>query len=334
MQIDLRTVSIEPLRNTFDHIIKRFGDKPASRYQEATYDVQAANNLQYRPLWDPEHQLHDPSRTAITMEDWYAFKDPRQYYYGAYTLNRARQQETMESSFDFVESRNLIDWVPEHLRTNALLLLMPLRHAAWGANQNNSHLCAVGYGTAFTQPCIFYAMDSLGIAQYLTRIGLLIGDVDAIERGKNAWLSDERWQPLRRYVEKTMVIDDWFELFVAQNLVLDGLIYPLIYGEIVDKRWSSEGGSALAMMTSFMSEWSKETKRWVDSCAKIAAGENDENKTLINQWLNHWVKEAKHALLPIIEIADEKEAEALLDGVLVDFEARIKKVGLHLENEA
>lgn len=34
MQIDLRTVSIQPQRQAFDHLVRRFGDKPASRYQE------------------------------------------------------------------------------------------------------------------------------------------------------------------------------------------------------------------------------------------------------------------------------------------------------------
>jgi phenol hydroxylase P1 protein len=29
MHIDLRTVSIQPLRQTFDHLARRFGDKPA-----------------------------------------------------------------------------------------------------------------------------------------------------------------------------------------------------------------------------------------------------------------------------------------------------------------
>ena len=41
MQIDLRTVSIKPLRHTFDNIARRIGaDKPASRYQEGTLDMQ------------------------------------------------------------------------------------------------------------------------------------------------------------------------------------------------------------------------------------------------------------------------------------------------------
>ena len=45
MQIDLRTVSITPLRQTYNHIAERLGaDKPASRYIEGTMDVQANAN--------------------------------------------------------------------------------------------------------------------------------------------------------------------------------------------------------------------------------------------------------------------------------------------------
>ena len=77
MQIDLRTVTIKPLRHTFDHIARRFGDKPASRYQEGTYDLQQTDIFHYRPMWEPDKRLFDPTRTRITMKDWYALKDPR-----------------------------------------------------------------------------------------------------------------------------------------------------------------------------------------------------------------------------------------------------------------
>ena len=44
MQIDLRTVSITPLRQTFDNIAARLGaDKPASRYVEATMEIGRAH---------------------------------------------------------------------------------------------------------------------------------------------------------------------------------------------------------------------------------------------------------------------------------------------------
>lgn len=94
MQIDLRTVSITPLRQTYNHIAERLGtDKPASRYIEGTMDVQPEANFHYRPTWDPEHELFDPRRTQVVMKDWYALKDPRQFYYGTYTQARARMQE-------------------------------------------------------------------------------------------------------------------------------------------------------------------------------------------------------------------------------------------------
>ncbi len=47
------------------------------------------------------------------MADWYAFKDPRQFYYGTYTMARARMQETAEADFDFVEERGLVGTYPD-----------------------------------------------------------------------------------------------------------------------------------------------------------------------------------------------------------------------------
>ena len=60
MQIDVKTVTIEPARKTFDHLARRFGDKQPTRYQEGSYDIQATENLHYRPTWDPEQALYDP----------------------------------------------------------------------------------------------------------------------------------------------------------------------------------------------------------------------------------------------------------------------------------
>ena len=331
MQIDLRTVSIKPLRHTFDHVARRLGaDKPASRYQEGTFDVQPSDNLQYRPTWDPEHELYDPARTQVVMKDWYAFKDPRQYYYGTYTMARARQQDTAESNFDFVETRGLAEVLPEDVKQTALDVLLPLRHVAWGGNTNNAFICAYGYGTAITQPCIYQSMDQLGIAQYLTRIGLLLADPEALQTAKQAWLDDPMWQPLRRYVEDTFVLQDWFELFVAQNLVLDGYLFPLVYDTIVDDDLSSRGGTAIAMLTQFMSEWFGETAKWSDAQIKVAAAESPENKALLAQWINHWRARALEAVAPIAKRALGDRADGALDDLVQQFATRVGKTGVTL----
>lgn len=330
MQIDLKTVSIEPKRKAFDHLVRRFGDKPASRYQEASYDIQATENLHYRPTWAPEQQLYDPAISRVVMADWHAFKDPRQYYYSSYVLTRARQQEGAESAFSLVESRGLHMTIPETMRDRILALILPLRHAAWGANQNNVLISGYGFGTPFTQPCLYYGMDCLAVAQYLSRIGLLLGGVDALAVGKAQWMDHEEWQPLRRLVEDTMVVRDPFELFVAQNVVIDGLIYPLVYDTLIDSRWALEGAAPASMLTQFMTDWGKETRKWADSVVKIAASESAANADVISEWCRHWSERAVSALLPVIAKASEEDADQLLADVLGELKARLAKAGISL----
>lgn len=331
MQIDLRTVAIKPARNTFSHVARRLGsDKPATRYQESMFDLQPTHNFHYRPTWDPDHDVFDAARTAIVMKDWYAFRDPRQFYYGTYTMARARQQETAESNFDFVESRGLAAALPATVRDIAMDILLPLRHLAWGGNMNNAYICAYGYGTAITQPHIYQAMDHLGIAQYLTRVGLLLGDPVDLDRAKTQWLSDAKWQGLRRYIEDVFVLDDWFEVFVAQTLVLDGLVYPLVYETIVDGDMTMKGGSAIAMLTQFMTDWFAETAKWADAQVKTASAESTANRQLLSQWTSSWLTRGLQAVSPIAEHALGEKSKAAMTELERDFRARVTKLGIEL----
>ena len=330
MQIDLRTVTIKPLRQTFDHIVRRFGDKPASRYQEGTYDIQQTDIFHYRPMWEPDKILFDKTRTKIEMKDWYALKDPRQFYYGAYTIARARQQEAAESSFEMIEERGLAGLVPAELKQIALDLLVPMRHVEWGGNMGNSYISAYGYGTAITQPCLYHAMDHLGVAQYLTRIGLVLGGPESLDGAKEAWMSGALWQPMRRHVENMLVLQDWFEIFVAQNLVLEGLVYPLIYDHL-DSKFSAGGATAISMMTRFMAEWSAETAKWVDAQIKVAAAESAENKAQISAWVTEYRTATLAALKPLAARAFGGEADEVLAEVVSEFNARCKKAGLTVQ---
>ncbi|HMX15796.1 MAG TPA: aromatic/alkene monooxygenase hydroxylase subunit beta [Rhodocyclaceae bacterium] len=328
MQIDLRTVSITPLRQTFDHVAKRLGgDKPASRYQEGTLDVQAKTNYHYRPTWDPAHKIFDETRTAIKMKDWYAFKDPRQFYYGSWTQARARLQETAEGDIEFVESRGLASNLSAAVRKLALELYVPLRHVEWGANMNNASICAYGFGTAITAPAQFQGMDRLGSAQYLSRLGLLLGGPDDLAAAKNAWLNAPAWQELRRYVEDTFVLSDWFELYVAQNLALDGLMFPLLFKR-VDDHLTSQAGPTVSMLTRFQADWFVDASKWVDATIKTAAAESAENKAQLEAWTRAWTARAAKALQPVVAMALGDAAAGAMEEAMTQFKARCAKAGL------
>ena len=329
MNLDLQARQIQPLRNTFDHVARQIGgDKVATRYQEATLGTQPTANFHYRPTWDPEHQLFDASRSAVVLDDWYVLRDPRQFYYASWTMTRARQQDAMESNYQFVEQRGLVAKMPAAVRAKACEVLMPLRHVAWGGNMNNASIAAYGYGTAFTAPAMFQAMDHLGAAQYLTKLGLALDGPEALDAGKAAWMDAPVWQPLRRLVEDTLVLSDPFELFVAQNLALDGQLYPLVYGSFVDDHLALQGGTAVAMLTAFMPEWHDESARWVDAVAKTAAAASDANRALIAGWARAWADRVTQALLPVAGLALGEAGDTALAAARASLDARLAKAGI------
>jgi phenol/toluene 2-monooxygenase (NADH) P1/A1 len=330
MSVEIRTAAIEPVRQTFSNVARRLGgDKPASRYQEATLDMQSDCNFHYRPLWAPEHELYDKRRTAIQMKDWYSFKDPRQFYYGTYVLNRSKLQDTAEKNFEFVEKHGALAGLPKGLTRRIKAIMLPLRHLEYAANLNNCSISAYGYGAAITNATTFAMMDRLGIAQYLSRIGLLIdGNTgESLTAAKQSWLNDPVWQPLRKHAEDSFVVKDWFELFVTQNLVLDGLLYPLVYGRFGGEL-SQSGGSVVAMLTEFMDAWYAESVKWVDAFVKTAAAESSENKALLSQWTRDGIERACTALAPLAKLMYFDDAQLVLDEVRTAFQVRVGKLGL------
>ena len=328
MNIELQARELQPLRHTFARVAAYTGDKPASRYLEATLGVQPTHHFHYRPLWEPEFELFDTGRTAIRMADWNALRDPRQFYYATWTMARARQQDAVEANYQFVESRGLAGKMPDALRSKVCEVLMPLRHVAWGGNMNNCQVCSRGYGTPFTAPAMMHAMDHLGAAQYLTRLGLAMDEPGVLEAGRNDWMQAPAWQPLRILVESQLVMQDPMELFVAQNLALDGLLYPLVYNHFVDDDVDVQGGTAVAMLTAFMPEWHAESARWIDAVVKVAAAESQPNREQLSRWYQAHAGQACAALAPVAELALGARGAAVLDEVRQDLDARARKAGL------
>jgi phenol/toluene 2-monooxygenase (NADH) P1/A1 len=93
---------------------------------------------------------------------------------------------------------------------------------------------------------------------------------------------------------------------------------------------SSRGGSAVAMLCQFMSDWFDETRKWVDAVVKVAAAESDHNRNVIQEWSAKWSARAAAALLPITRQALDGDAEELVSEELAAFKARLKKIGVDI----
>lgn len=329
MAVEILTAGVKPLRNTFMFLEKRFGDKPATRYQEFAYDTQPEVNFHYKPLWDPDREIYDKRRTVIVMDDWYALKDPRQYYYGSYTIARAKLQDAIDKQSGFVEAHGLLQDLPSEAKDQVTQAIVALRHYEWGANLNNAYISAYGWGTAITQAALLAAMDRLGMAQHLSRIGLLMDGKTgrSLESAKQHWEYTPAWQSMRQLVEDLFVERDWSKMMVVQNLVADGLVYPMFYQKF-DVKFSDEHGTGLSSLLDYLLTWQKESARWVDAVVKTMAAESEANREVINGWVQEWysrvVESVQSALAPVMS----EELNDAVEGTLSAFNTRLKKLGL------
>lgn len=296
MTLEIKTSSVEPIRQTYAYIERRFGSKPATRYQEVSFDIQATTNFHYRPLWKPDKTLNDKTHTALQMQDWYVFKDPRQFYYGAYVQHRARLQDTAESNYAFFEKRFLVENISEDVKQKIITCLLPFRYVEQTANLHMMSGSAYGYGTVITQACIFAAMDRLGMAQYISRIGLALdGNTgESLQQAKEAWMNDAAWQPLRKLCEQSLTELDWFKLYVLQNLLIDSCIQSLVYGQF-DQYLVENGARDVAMLTEFMQDCLTDLRKWSDPVFKLAIAESEENKALIQGWIAELLPQVQEA---------------------------------------
>ena len=300
MSVQIKTIEYEPKRQTFGHVARRLGaDKPASRYLEATLDLQPTANFHYKPQWEPEFWHFDTRKTSVVMQDWYKPLDPRQFNYATYNIARANMIQSVERSFTFADDRGLIQKLSADARSQIEHGLLPLRHLHWGSNMNMTEICQRGYGTAITAPSIFSAGDHLGMAQIVSRIGLALDGQTGVslDMAKETWLNNPAWQGVRKLIEDTFVERDWFQLFVAQTLAVNGVVLDLIYKH-ADAAWK-EAGVTIAMLTEFMTDWRAEESRWSDSVIKTVAAESPENKALVSQWAKLWIDRAVEAAKPL-----------------------------------
>jgi phenol hydroxylase P1 protein len=263
------------------------------------------------------------------MADWYALRDPRQYYYATYNIARSAFAQAADKAFAFVEERKLVQGLPKDWAELVAFYLLPLRHYEWGANMNAFTVADLGWGTALTSAAAFSGADRLGLAQHFSRIGLALdgGAGTSLLAAKQVWLDAPEWQPARKLVEDSFVVGDWFELFVAQYLAFDGIFHPLVF-ERFDAEGSTRGAFAVSLLMQPVTEWAVDHTRWVDAVVKIAAAESTANRDLLLRWFRAWTARATEAALPLAKKVLGAKGVVVVEELHHALEARAKALGL------
>lgn len=334
---ELRTNTIEPVRNTFQHLIDRFGDKPASRYQEATYNVQAMENFHYRPLWDPQHEIYDPDFSAVKLTDPYSYADPRQYYYTTYVAARAQHHEGFAQDLKYIEQRSLFNRLPENWHGCITHAVLPLRHYESGGQLAFINANRLAWGTSISQPCGLASMDRVGNAQSLSLIGLAMagGSGDKLEESKGYWLEQPSLQGLRRLVEEALVEEDWVSGVLAYELT-DAQLYPLLFRHL-DDRALFRGAMAYSLLAQHFSRWYTDHQKWLTALMKawVADPEHgEENRKALGAMADRWYPQSQEAVRLLAEDVEKNFNSTSIVSAATryasELAANLEKIGIPL----
>ncbi len=299
MGFELRTNTITPKRNTFDHLVERFGDRPATRYQEGTYNLQPMENFHYRPMWDPAHELYDPDYTVLKLTDPYSYSDPRQYYYNTWVSARASHYEGFGKTLKYIEERRMFERLPENWHMMLVNSITPLRHYESGAQLISINACRFAWGTTISAAAGFAAMDRIGNAQLLSMAGLSVGGgaPDKLAEAKTHWLDDGHLQGLRRLVEEALVETDWASGLIALELT-DAQLYPLVFRHL-DERALFRGAGAYSLLAQHFSSWYTDQQKWITPLLKAWVTDpehGEENAKSLGAMVDNWYPRSHDAV--------------------------------------
>lgn len=308
MQYELKTQVIDPQRQSFDHIVARFGDRPATRYQEGTVGLQPKENFHYRPSYAPERELYDPNYSKYLIADAEGFLDPRSYYYTPYVTNRSDLHEAFGASLDYVTKRELFGRTPQEWKTLLTEIVVPMRHFESGGQMLFSGACRWSYGSALAQCCAYEGFDRIGNAQLISRIGLALGDntAEVLKQAKTAWMEADYLQPLRKMIEELLIEKDWADSVIGIDAV-DRFMNALVHKHFEDAAIAS-GAGAYSLLIQHLDAWYAEHRKWLDALYKAWTTDEEHAAANIGHFsaaINRLLPQAYDAFLAIARRADE-----------------------------
>lgn len=339
MQYELRQQVIEPLRQTFTPLIRRFGDRPATRYEEGSIGIQPRANFHYRPLWDPAHEIYDEGFSALRLSDPDTYTDPRQYFYTPYVVNRAALHDAFGRNLSYVADRGLLAAMPQPWQDILGTVLLPLRYYESGAQLISVNGARYAYGTTLEQCLSYAAFDRIGNAQLISRIGIALGgNTDAaLANSKPAWLDDPQLQGLRRLIEELLVQSDWATSVLVLDLT-DRLLYPLLTRHLDDAALLG-GAGAYSLLIQQLGAWYADQRKWID--ALFSAWVNDAqhgvaNGVVLRTAVSRHLPQVTAAVIDVAQAIDAlvgTEAEKFLAETVDQLTGALRNGGIDMTEE-
>ncbi|MEA2198253.1 MAG: propane monooxygenase reductase component [Solirubrobacteraceae bacterium] len=285
----------------------------ATLYEDVTIDTQPSVHRHLTRGWPLHFEdgrgTWNDSSTALKSTDWFEFRDPGEQWERPFYQRGAAVEVEIESAIRSAVEEDLIadfspDWV-EFLRT---FLQVPayVEHGLWFALATAARDCLsdsvatcvclqAGMKQRSAQALVLYAMD---LEEHH-------GDFP-IEAAKEAFLTDEAWQPTRRYLERLAASPDWGEVIVASNLCFEPILGTLIRRELGTRAAAASGDTVTTVLARAATQEWEWVQAWTAELIRFLIADEvhgAENRAQIGAWVEDWMPQALQAALALAPFA-------------------------------
>lgn len=267
--------------------------------------------------------------TGLGGVRWEDFRDPAQLTYRTYVTRQDRAERELDAVLRVAGAEGFAAGLDPAWKAALTILVGGMSFAEWGVAMSMQYVQRFCLGSTIAQSAQLQVSDELRHAQRdLEWFDLLTGGsaVEADEH-RRAWMDNQAMQPLRRYVETALVIEDWAEVIVAVNVVLEGLLQPYL------RTVHTEGGRAygdLATVVLAQQIWTDEERHllWADALVDFAIESNDANRDIVAGWVDTYLPEAEAAVAAIDAALPAPARGEAASGARAELERRLKAFGL------
>jgi toluene monooxygenase system protein E len=316
------------------------GEKRTGEYEELTVRSIGHWWMMDDPNWpeDLRKGYHLFSETGVGMveptrliiKDAAAYRDRNKLTYRSYILQQDNEEKKLDAIIEGAKLRSGFAKV----RTPASIVqkyIPAMRHYFWGSGMMQI------YGSAYTpygpvmNTLLFQVFDSMRHAQRLVELSWEVNQyATAPVDSRDIWLNWQPVQPLRKFIEHGLTVFDWAESFVALNFILDPIFQPLndiIMADIPE----ASGDWPVAQFWLRLAEDIKRHITTGDDFVKAMLKESDQNRAIIQEWLDKWYAMAVDTLdglRPIIEDANRRDFAQIKSVILNKYAEHLASYGL------
>jgi hypothetical protein len=285
-----------------------------SEYEAVTCFTQADPDVMDAPGWFLLTAEGRPpwlrNSTRLQHPCWFDFRDPAALWQRTYVRLQAEQERSIEMLVEDAAAAGTFKdfdrtWVREilgrHYRVWTYFEYGVFRCFAQAQREALSDTL----GNVFCFEAVDRMRHAQGVVIYLMN---LEDEIEGFQDKsfKEVWLQDPAYQPARGMTERLMAVNDWGELAIATNLVIDPIYSELGLGQLIRRCAPNHGDPVTPLIIMTVERDRRRNQNWTQELVRmvLAPGINghDDNRRLIQNWLNVWTPiaiDAAKALAPI-----------------------------------